>query len=175
MVPAIRKWLIGSQSTLTRIRQWCIHPNRVRDAGLLTIAMAVVSLFLHAVLLAHALLVPLNLSPLPTTPMPEHFLLAGLIYVTCYDIPFLWLGFLILRKNIVAICVAILLGLSILGLAVIFISAPEVFPLGIHVNRAHTKTNWLFIACIVAPQVGLNVLALLACWSSRRVARSQVG
>ena len=94
--------------------------------------------------------------------------------MTCYDIPFLGLGFLILKKNVVAILVAILLALSILSLAAVFIASPEVFPARVHMNKVHTQANWTLIACVVAPLVGLYVLALLAHRSSRPAAKSRV-
>ena len=177
LVWPLRRWLSSEQSAMQRFRNWVSHPNRIREAGIITTALSALFLFLHlsVILLCVAFSgreAPCAFMEFVARPGIVRVALTMLSFICFLDLPYFVLGLRILRRNSLALVSAIILDLVVIGVAGVFLLAPRVHPLYTD-NAESIMSRWVLIVFIVGPLVAFHTTALIACrTAARATARS---
>lgn len=167
LVPPLRTWLSSRQSAWQKIRHWAMHPNRIREAGIVTTGLASLFFVLHVgvILLCLAFRWQGSTSALTnfvTGAGTVRLLATMLSFICLLDIPYFVLGLGILRKSCRALVITITLDVVVVLAAAVFLLAPALHPL--YTGSAEAViSRWIVIGFIVGPLIAVHTTALFAC------------
>lgn len=167
----LRRFLAGDLVSARRctalhsVVRFCEHPNRIRDAGILTVGLVGVFVLWHLAVaaLAWAPFWAARSKAATLVPLIGFYIIAG-------DVPYILLGLQILHRRRAAIFAILVLDSILAFLSGLFVFFPTTFPLtDAHASPHHVQTNWFFIGAFVLFMTASHVVALIAFVSNRQL------